>query len=82
MRPDYATYLLESKEAQSVFGVLADENPWVVTVKQLNGNTLLWPISNIRSLSRMSWSLMPEGLESGLTPQDLADLMEFITKAH
>ncbi|HZR21909.1 MAG TPA: PVC-type heme-binding CxxCH protein [Verrucomicrobiae bacterium] len=80
VRPDYATYVLESKKAQSLFGILLDQNPWTVTLKQSDGTTLVWPTSNIRSLRTMSWSLMPDSLETGLSPQDLADVMEYIHK--
>jgi putative heme-binding domain-containing protein len=34
--------------------------------------------SNIKSMKTAGLSMMPEGLEEGIKPQDLADLMEFI----
>ena len=78
MRPDYATQVMESKEAQKVVGILVDENPWTFTLKQVDGSSVVWPISNIRSLEAQNWSLMPDGLEIGLSSQDMADLMEYI----
>ena len=36
---------------------------------------------DVKSMSETSLSMMPEGLEQGLTEQDVADLLEFILKA-
>jgi hypothetical protein len=36
------------------------------------------PRPEIKSLRSANLSMMPEGLEDGMTPQQLADLMEFI----
>ena len=39
------------------------------------------PQVNIADTYRQSWSIMPEGLEAGLSPQDMADLMEYVLSA-
>jgi hypothetical protein len=36
------------------------------------------PRQNIQYLQTQQWSLMPEGLEEGLTPQGMADLLEYV----
>jgi len=77
-RPDYATQVVESKEAESVLGILVDANTTSVTVKDLRGELQVWPVSNIRSVQAQSWSMMPVGLETGLSAQDMADLMEYV----
>ena len=78
VRSDYATQVVESKEAQNLLGILLDENQTTVTLKQLGGEIIVWPVSNIRSVRTQNWSLMPAGLETGWSPQDLADVMEYI----
>jgi putative heme-binding domain-containing protein len=78
VRPDYATQVVESKEAQSLLGILVDENATTVTFKELGGELKVWPASNIRSVQTQTWSMMPIGLETGLSPQDMADLMEYV----
>ena len=70
--------MLESKEAQSLVGIVTDENTWTVTLKQIGGDTLIWPQSNIRSLRPQTWSFMPDGLEQGMSSQDMADLIEYV----
>ena len=39
------------------------------------------PRNQIKQIQASGKSLMPEGLEAGLTPQDLADLLECIERA-
>jgi putative heme-binding domain-containing protein len=38
--------------------------------------------SNIKSMKSQKQSLMPEGLEAGLKPQDFANLLEYISTAN
>jgi putative membrane-bound dehydrogenase-like protein len=78
VRPDYATQVVESKEAESLVGILVDENTTTITFKELGGELKVWPVSNIRSVQTQPWSMMPAGLETGLSPQDMADLMEYV----
>ena len=37
--------------------------------------------SKLKSMQSQGQSLMPEGLEQGLTPQDFANLLEYIATA-
>jgi len=50
-------------------------------VRQAYGKEDIVPRSQIRKMRSQGQSLMPEGLEVGLTPQDLADLLEYIETA-
>ena len=49
-----------------------------VTVRQPLGIEAVVPRSQITRMQASRLSLMPEGLEEGLTNQDLADLVDFI----
>jgi len=49
-----------------------------VTVRQSLGNEVVVPRSRIAKMQAQRTSLMPEGLEEGLTHQNLADLLDFI----
>jgi putative membrane-bound dehydrogenase-like protein len=80
VRPEYATQVVESKEGQRFVGILTDENNWTLTLKQIDGSDLVWPQLNVRSVSSQAWSLMPEGLEQGMSAQDMADLMAYVLK--
>ena len=49
-----------------------------ITVRQPLGNEVVVPRSQIANMQASRQSLMPEGLEEGLTHQDLADLLDFV----
>ena len=82
VRADYLTQIVESKEGQDLVGIITDENSATVTLKQFGGETVVWPQVNIRGIEPQSWSLMPEGLEVGLSVQDMADLMEYVLRGN
>ena len=78
VRPDYVTYVVETRAGESLIGLLANENPTTITLKQPNGLQAVWPRANIQSIEAQPWSLMPQGWEAGLTPQNMADLLEYL----
>ena len=78
VRRDCLTYVVETAEGEPLIGLLRDENPVTITLQRFNGTQVLLPRSNIRYLQAQSWSLMHEGLEIGFTPQNMADLLEYI----
>jgi putative heme-binding domain-containing protein len=81
VRPDYVTYVVETEDGESLVGLIANETSTSVTVRQAYGKEDVVPRSRIRRMRSQGQSLMPEGLEAGLTAQSLADLLEFIETA-
>jgi putative membrane-bound dehydrogenase-like protein len=77
VRPDYLTYGVETAEGENMIGLLRGESAVTITLKQLNGREIVLPRDNIQYLQAQPWSLMPEGMEVGLTPRDMADLLEY-----
>jgi putative membrane-bound dehydrogenase-like protein len=78
LAPEYATYVLDTKESDIFVGVLHDENQLTVTLRKSDGTAVVLPRSNLEVIQRQSWSLMPDGLEHGMTTQSMADLLEYI----
>ena len=76
--PQFMAYAVETKDGEGLLGMLENETATAVTLRLPGGIRKTLPRSAIASLKSQQQSLMPEGLESGLTAQDLADLMEFI----
>jgi putative heme-binding domain-containing protein len=76
--PNFASYTVETKDGESLLGVLASESAGSVTLRMAGGAESVIARANITSLQGQGRSLMPEGLEEGLKPQDMADLLEFI----
>jgi putative heme-binding domain-containing protein len=81
VRPDYISYLIETKDDESQIGVIVNETATSVTIRQPYGKESVINRSDIKKMQSQGQSLMPEGLEAGLSPQDLADLIEFIESA-
>ncbi|HVV00853.1 MAG TPA: HEAT repeat domain-containing protein, partial [Verrucomicrobiae bacterium] len=81
VRPDYLAYFVETKDQESVVGLLANETPTTITLRQPYGKEQVINRSDIQQMKSQGQSLMPEGLEAGLKPQDLADLISFVEAA-
>ncbi len=77
--PNFKAFEIETTNGESYIGLVANETAASVTLRQAFGkeNVILRP--QIKKLQSQEQSLMPEGLEAGLTPQDLADLLYYIS---
>src|SRR5206468_3219243 len=77
--PNYFGYTVETKEGDSYTGLIVNETGSSVTVRQPLGVEVVDARAQIAKMQTSRFSLMPEGLEEGLTSGDLADLLEFIS---
>lgn len=75
---NYLGYVVEKKDGESLSGLIVNENANSVTVRMAGGAETVVARANIASMQSQGRSLMPEGLEEGLSVQDMADLLEFI----
>lgn len=76
--PPFASYVIETKDGESVAGLLASESAAAVLLRQASGVEKEIARRNIVTMQSQGQSLMPEGLEDGLSAQDMADLLEYI----
>jgi putative heme-binding domain-containing protein len=72
--------VVETADGESLIGLLRDQNPATITLQVLNGTQVVLPRANVQYLQAQPWSLMPEGIEAGLTAQGMADLLEYIVR--
>lgn len=79
MRPGYKTTVVERMDNELIFGLVSNSGPNVVRVQQLGGVTLFIPRAQVENTYPQTWSLMPQAAAAGLTANDLADLLEFLT---
>jgi putative heme-binding domain-containing protein len=77
---DFLPYVIETTEGETLIGLLRGDNAATVFLQPLNGRPVVLPRANIQDLQAQPWSLMPERLEEGLTPQGMADLLEYILR--
>ena len=74
----YTCYNVETKDGQSLTGILAAETPGSITLRQALGHEETVQRTNIASMSASRLSLMPDELEKTMSKQDLADLLDFL----
>lgn len=78
--PDSTAFLLVTKDGQVLNGLLAEETATAVKLRRAEGVEEVVPRTDIAELRATGQSLMPVGLESALTPQDIADLIELLRR--
>lgn len=75
---NFISYSVVTADGQILTGILASETGASVTLKQPEGKTITLARDEIEELQSNGISLMPEGLEKNIPPQDMADLISFI----
>jgi putative heme-binding domain-containing protein len=75
---NYFSYTAITTDGRVHTGVLAAETSNSVTLKQQEGKSETLRRDEIEDLHSDGVSLMPEGLEKDIPPQDMADLIAFI----
>jgi len=78
INPSYISFTVETVSGEIESGILQSESTDAVTLLQALGRKVVVPRKQIKRLESTGLSLMPEGLEAGLTPADLRDLIAFI----
>jgi len=76
--PDFVSYTVTTTDGESLTGLITAESASSVTMRRPNVPDLTIQRSQIKELRADGKSLMPDGLEQGLTQQDVADLLEFL----
>jgi putative heme-binding domain-containing protein len=76
--PNFALYLVETNDGRTLSGLITSETAGNLTLKRADGGTDTVLRSEIKSLTSPGISLMPEGLEAALTPQQMADLIAYL----
>jgi putative membrane-bound dehydrogenase-like protein len=77
----YTVYELETNDARSLAGMIAEESAAALTLKNATGDTDVIGRDRIASVRATGLSLMPEGLGDGMSHQALADLVTFVAEA-
>jgi putative heme-binding domain-containing protein len=76
--PNFALYIVETNDGRTLTGLIASETAGNLTLKRADGGTDTVLRSEIKSLTSPGISLMPEGLEAAITPQQMADLIAYL----
>ena len=76
--PDFISYMAATNDGQVYVGTIATETASQITLRQADGREAAIARGKITTLQSTGRSLMPDGLEAAMTPQDLADLIAFL----
>ena len=81
VNPAYVQYNVETTDGEIYSGLIVADQPASVTLKGVNFEKTL-PRTLIQKIGSAGQSLMPEGLEQGVSFQDMADLLGFLIDSH
>jgi putative heme-binding domain-containing protein len=76
----YISHRLVTKSGDIHIGIVASENDRQVTIKKMGGTEIIILRTEIKQLSSLGTSLMMEGLEGSISPQQMADLLAYLQK--
>lgn len=74
----YLSYDVETRDLSAFSGILTEESATGFVLTGANGLPQQVLRSEVTAISPTNRSIMPEGLEEGLSVQDLADLLAFV----
>ncbi len=78
--PNFQMFSAETGDGELHEGVMAGTTQTTVILRRATGLDTVLQKNDIQRLKGLNVSLMPEGLLEGLTHQQVADLLEFISK--
>ena len=78
VEPRFVGYEVTLKDGRSLSGIIKSETATAITLVGGSGVTEVLKPAEVETIQASSLSLMPEGLEQAITPQDMADLIAFL----
>ncbi|MFP6872896.1 MAG: PVC-type heme-binding CxxCH protein [Verrucomicrobiales bacterium] len=78
VEPRYLAYTASLKDGESIYGLIAAETANSIVMHLLDGSERIIARSDLKAIASTGRSAMPTGLEAGLVPADIADLLAFL----
>ena len=75
----YETYVVQRTNGQTEAGTLAEQSPTAVTLRQA-GQPIVIPRAEIKQITMLPQSSMPADLDRVISPDEMADLLAYVTK--
>ena len=76
--PQFIAYDVSTRDGNAYTGMIARDDATSLTLRIMGGAEVTLPRANIKGSSSSGKSLMPDGLEAGMSVQDMADLLTFV----
>ncbi len=80
VEPRFAAYNVRTKDEKTYTGIVVKRDAKQLVLRDAENKEVLIPGDNVESVRPSRLSLMPDGQMSGLTPQEAADLLEYLTQ--
>lgn len=78
INPNYVSCVIETEDGEVINGLLHTESPEAITLLQPEAKSVTIPRQQIAQMRTLETSLMPEGLEKDLSPQQVRSLIRFL----
>jgi putative heme-binding domain-containing protein len=78
VNPQFLNYVVLLHDGRTTSGMIVDESAASLTVQRADKERQSLLRSEIDQLRNTGRSLMPEGLEQSLSPQDMTDLLQYL----
>ena len=82
MSEQYTAFLVRLKSGSTLAGMIADETANGFTLRGVDGKPQTILRVDVAEMKATRRSLMPEGLEAGLNPNEMANLLAFIANSN
>ncbi|MCI4348569.1 MAG: hypothetical protein L3J97_08145, partial [Thermoplasmata archaeon] len=76
--PGFESVAVALKDGRVKSGVRVGETETILTLADQEGQTLAIPKADIEALRPQALSIMPDGLEKRLTPEEFVDLIAYL----
>jgi putative heme-binding domain-containing protein len=80
VEPQYAAYLVKTADGRALTGLLVKRDDKGLVLKDADNKDIKLDAADVESVQPSRVSLMPDGLVSSLTPQEAADLLEYLAQ--
>ena len=78
IREGFQYFSVTTKDGRSLSGFLVERDAQILVLRGLEGEDITVRQADVRLLTPLGRSLMPEGLLTGMTPQQLRDLFAYL----
>jgi putative heme-binding domain-containing protein len=76
--PQYQVYVVKTPKGEMITGIIGAETPASLTLRRANAEETTVLRRDIAEIKAWPASLMPEGIERNVSPQDFTDLLLFL----
>ncbi len=74
----YGTTVIETRSGEEYTGIVKEANDQSISLMGADGRLVRLPVAEVKAQRGSNISLMPEGLQAGLSLQEFTDLIEYL----